>query len=576
MCVCRGERVNGDGGGLGTEIKREHSDGRVYTAPNIDPERKHLNRSLVKIEGIGGNAIKAAIDRRIEEAGVSRKITGDQTRAFVMYLSGSHEQMKLIEEQGQLDEWVEDSYQWLKDQFGEENIVALELHRDEFTPHLHAVVVPITTEARVRKKREEGRKRYNIKPKVRLCVDHYFRPKTMKGWQDSYAQRMAKYGLERGVEGSKARHQSMNEYYRNLHKIKIPEAEKKLKEAAAELAAIKAELAGVSVTKARINSAYRWLTGKADKERDAAVKDAKEANKALRRERNKKRAAIDERQRADERAIAASEAKEMAEKRAERAEKAQKRERKKKEAALQERNKALKTAEMAEEAAEVKVAKRMAELEQREASLHEERSRLSEEQGKLNSAQDKARENARWVKEHRHEVEEELPRLRNEAIEGLKAIETLKAYDELEGYGITCDQTRAFMKEDDKKINNLRLGIGGLLNFARYLNKFGIVGEAIIKLINGRHRPETLKGEDAMASSLKNPETGDVYSVEGGKGIGVRLLRPNGGKDYVLYALEHCGDWLPIKKWLEIAAKGARYVTNGISNKFTNRRSMTR
>lgn len=39
----------------------------------------------------------------------------------------------------------------------------------------------------------------------------------MKDYQTSYAERMAKYGLERGVEGSKARHKTTQEYYRELY-----------------------------------------------------------------------------------------------------------------------------------------------------------------------------------------------------------------------------------------------------------------------------------------------------------------------------------------------------------------------
>ena len=37
----------------------------------------------------------------------------------------------------------------------------------------------------------------------------------LKGYQDSYAKAMAKYGLQRGIDGSEARHVTTQEFYRN-------------------------------------------------------------------------------------------------------------------------------------------------------------------------------------------------------------------------------------------------------------------------------------------------------------------------------------------------------------------------
>lgn len=227
--VCRAERVHGDGGGLGTEIDRQHSDGRLYEASNIDKNRSHLNKSLVNRDGRGGNSIVSAIDNRINTAGINRKVTNDQCRAMVVYLSGTHDQMMEIENSGRLDEWAEESVMWLKDTFGEDNVVVAELHLDEFTPHIHAVVVPVTKEARVRKKRE-GEVKRNIKPKTRLSADHFMKKVNMRKWQDTYAERMAHFGLQRGIKGSQNRHQSMNEYYKKLKDKDIPEAERSLKE----------------------------------------------------------------------------------------------------------------------------------------------------------------------------------------------------------------------------------------------------------------------------------------------------------------------------------------------------------
>ena len=41
----------------------------------------------------------------------------------------------------------------------------------------------------------------------------------LKSYQDSYAMAMAKYGLQRGIDGSQARHKSTQQYYRDIQKL---------------------------------------------------------------------------------------------------------------------------------------------------------------------------------------------------------------------------------------------------------------------------------------------------------------------------------------------------------------------
>ena len=60
-------------------------------------------------------------------------------------LTGSHDAMKRIEEEGRLPEWCADNLAWLRETFGTENVVSAVVHRDESTPHIHAAVVPIVT-----------------------------------------------------------------------------------------------------------------------------------------------------------------------------------------------------------------------------------------------------------------------------------------------------------------------------------------------------------------------------------------------------------------------------------------------
>ena len=185
---------------------------------NADPTRTHLNRELVKFpDGVSDRT--EAISHRIRTAGIKRKITPDQVRAIRIVLSGTHEDMMKIQDEGRLDEWCDDNLQWLHRTFGKENTVSAVLHMDEHTPHIHATVVPIVTGERrkAKKKQTEGKRSYRKKANtVRLCADDVLTREKLVTYHDSYAKAMEKYGLQRGVRGSEARHTTTAQYYRDL------------------------------------------------------------------------------------------------------------------------------------------------------------------------------------------------------------------------------------------------------------------------------------------------------------------------------------------------------------------------
>ena len=185
---------------------------------NADPTRTHLNRELVEFpDGVSDRT--EAISHRIRTAGIKRKITPDQVRAIRIVLSGTHEDMMKIQDEGRLDEWCDDNLQWLHYTFGKENTVSSVLHMDEHTPHIHATVVPIVTGERrkAKKKQTEGKRSYRKKANtVRLCADDVLTREKLVTYHDSYAKAMEKYGLQRGVRGSEARHTTTAQYYRDL------------------------------------------------------------------------------------------------------------------------------------------------------------------------------------------------------------------------------------------------------------------------------------------------------------------------------------------------------------------------
>ena len=209
------EKAHGSDNGTTAHIER------FIIPKNADPTRTHLNRKLIDYpDGVKDRS--AAIQRRLEEAGLTRKIGSNQVRAIRINVSGTHEDMERIEREGRLDEWCADNMKYFADLFGKENIVAAHLHRDEETPHIHITLVPIVKGGRKRRKREEqAKKRYRKKPTdtVRLCADDIMTRLKLKSYQDTYAIAMAKYGLQRGIDGSTARHKSTQQYYNETKKL---------------------------------------------------------------------------------------------------------------------------------------------------------------------------------------------------------------------------------------------------------------------------------------------------------------------------------------------------------------------
>ena len=140
---------------------------RKTTPKNADPTRTHLNRELVEFpDGVADRT--EAISHRIHTAGIRRKITPDQVRAIRIVLSGSHEDMVRVQDEGRLGEWCDDNLQWLHRTFGRENTVSAVLHMDEHTPHIHATVVPISN-GRAQESEEEAGGQQTHLPQESQC-----------------------------------------------------------------------------------------------------------------------------------------------------------------------------------------------------------------------------------------------------------------------------------------------------------------------------------------------------------------------------------------------------------------------
>ncbi len=206
-------KATGNDTGMSAHIER------IIDPKNADKNRTHLNRELLVFpDGVANRT--EAIQYRIENASIVRKVGKNQVRAIRIMLSGTHENMKSIEADGNLDKWSNDNIDWLRNTFGSDNLVSAVLHLDEKTPHIHATVVPVVTgERRKAQKEQSGIKKKYKKRNIhdaRLCADDVMARNKLKEYQNSYAEAMSKYGLQRGIEGSEAKHISTQQFYRDL------------------------------------------------------------------------------------------------------------------------------------------------------------------------------------------------------------------------------------------------------------------------------------------------------------------------------------------------------------------------
>ena len=280
------EKAKGADGAMSTHIER------TVHPKNADRKRTHLNRELVQFpEGVRNRT--QAIAHRIETAGIKRKVGTNQVKAIRVLLTGSNKDMKQMETDGRLDGWCNDNLKWLRETYGERNLVSAVLHMDEKTPHIHATIVPIVTGERrkARKEEQNGKKKYRKKntQDVRLCADDVMARHRLKHYQDTYAQAMSKYGLQRGIDGSLAKHISTMQYYKELVEQQDSlqenietllgleeEAQKKLKKVKGEINVQKMKGAAVNATTAIADGVSSLLGGSKVKRLEAENESLKQ------------------------------------------------------------------------------------------------------------------------------------------------------------------------------------------------------------------------------------------------------------------------------------------------------------
>ena len=158
---------------------------------NADPDR--LGDNEIWIGADGAEAVAEAWATRAPE-----RIRKNAVHALEYLVTASPEALGAMSRSEQ-DSYFAQSLDWLCKRHGEENVLTVVVHRDETTPHLTALVIPLDERGHLNARSFTGGKML------------------LSRMQTDFAETVADWGIERGIHRSNARHVSIREYYAQVN-----------------------------------------------------------------------------------------------------------------------------------------------------------------------------------------------------------------------------------------------------------------------------------------------------------------------------------------------------------------------
>ena len=178
---------------------------RERDTPNADTRRTPDNTILV-----GGDTSRAVLDAWKDRA--PEKIRSNAVHGLEYFVGGSPEALKAMSRQEQ-DAYFAEALDWLKARHGAENVLSAVIHRDETTPHMTVMTIPLDERGKLNARALVGSR------------------EQLSAMQTDFAERVGKaHGLERGLQGSPARHERVQRAYAHLSDpdaaVSLPERRK--------------------------------------------------------------------------------------------------------------------------------------------------------------------------------------------------------------------------------------------------------------------------------------------------------------------------------------------------------------
>lgn len=170
---------------------------RTRHTPNADPTRTPLNAHSSHTADLVMSDIKQHLPDKVRSNAV----------LCVEYLITASPEWSGWKDKAQEADFFKRSVKWLEARHGKEHVIATSVHYDETTPHLIAYVVPIDSQGKLNARSFLGGRA------------------TLSKMQTDFHSKVKDLGLERGLEGSKAEHKTVKEFYAELQEP-LPKSEK--------------------------------------------------------------------------------------------------------------------------------------------------------------------------------------------------------------------------------------------------------------------------------------------------------------------------------------------------------------
>ncbi|MED1108071.1 MobV family relaxase, partial [Bacillus paramycoides] len=181
-----------------------------HTNHDIEPDRTQLNYDLHNDGHI--DYLKTVKDKIEQNVETNRAIRKDAVVMCEFVVTSDREFFDVLDmvDPAQQKVFFKEAYSFLKDRYGEQNIVHAAVHLDEKTPHMHVGMVPVTGENK-------------------LSAKQIFNRKELVSLQDDFHAHMVEKGfyLERGVSSDK-KHVEMRKFKAMTAKEEIKALEKEM------------------------------------------------------------------------------------------------------------------------------------------------------------------------------------------------------------------------------------------------------------------------------------------------------------------------------------------------------------
>lgn len=167
---------------------------RERETPNADPERTASNTT-------SGAQSAAEVVAGVKERLATQAHVRKNAVLAVEYFIGASPEWFSQADTKQREAYFDQAEKWLRARHGSENVIAVTRQYDETSPHICAYAVPID-------------------PNGKLNCSHFLDGREkLSQMQTDFADKVGRqFGLERGIEGSKATHKTIKQYYAEIQK----------------------------------------------------------------------------------------------------------------------------------------------------------------------------------------------------------------------------------------------------------------------------------------------------------------------------------------------------------------------